>query len=190
LPAHGIASARGQGEPLTGRIKSTVGRFESLIMGNPEDKIVLASDLGYGFIAKLDDLISKNKSGKAVLNVPENGHALSITPITDVEHDYIVAVTNIGNLLMFPLAELPELAKGKGNKIINIPTEKYKTREEFVVDVVVLHTNETLKLFSGQRCLTLKLSDLQHYLGKRAQRGNKLPRGYQRIERVEVGREI
>ncbi len=186
LLASTLASARGQGEPLTGKVKSTAPRFTGLTMGNNEDKVLLSSDLGYGFIAKLEDLITKNKSGKAVLKVPVGGQALSVSSVTDLAADKIAAITNTGNLLVFPVNELPELAKGKGNKIINIPTAKYKTREEFVIDSVVLPVNAELKLFSGQRTLVLKPNDLKHYDGKRAQRGNKLPRGFQNISKVEV----
>ena len=181
-----LPSARGQGEPLTGRVKSQASSFDAVVMGNDDDKVVLATDAGYGFIVKLGELISKNKSGKAVVKVPEKGHVLSVYPVQDVKKDVLVAVTNIGHLLMFPVSELPELAKGKGNKIINIPTAKYGTREEFVVDVAVLTGNAELKLHSGQRSMILKKKDLENYVGGRGARGNKLPRGYQQVTKVEI----
>lgn len=186
IPAHSLPSARSLGEPLTARVKSTAGSFDGVIMGDNEQKVLLAADSGYGFIAKVEDLITKNKSGKAVIKVPEQGRVLSICPVTDLEKDLIVAVSNIGRLLVFPIKELPELAKGKGNKIINIPSAKYKEKEEHVVDVAIVRNKDQLKLFSGQRHLTLKHKDLEHYLGQRAQRGNKLPRGYQRVTQMEV----
>jgi len=186
LAAHTLPSARSQGEPLTGRVKSQARGFDAVIMGQDDEKVLLASDAGYGFIAKIGDLITKNKSGKVVIRIPENGHVLSIYSISDAAKDNIVAVTNIGRLLMFPVNELPELAKGKGNKIINIPSAKYKDKEEYVVDVAVLHGEQSLILFSGQRHITLKAKDLTHYIGKRGQRGNKLPRGYQRVSRISV----
>ena len=186
VPAHSLPSARSQGEPLTGRVKSKAGGFDAVAMGKDDDKVLLAADSGYGFVAKVEDLMTKNKSGKAVIKVPEGGHVLSISPVNDLKNDLIVAVTNIGRLLMFPLAELPELAKGKGNKIINVPSAKYKTREEFVVDAAIVSEKQVLKLYSGSRHISLKMKDLEHYRGQRAQRGNKLPRGYQRVSKMEV----
>jgi topoisomerase-4 subunit A len=181
-----LPSARGQGEPLTGRVKSQASSFDAVVMGNDDDKVVLATDAGYGFIVKLSELVSKNKSGKSVIKVPEKGHVLSVCPVQDAKKDVLVAVTNIGHLLMFPVSELPELAKGKGNKIINIPTAKYDTREEFVVDIAVLMGNAELKLHSGQRSMILKKKDLENYVGSRGARGNKLPRGYQQVTCLEV----
>ena len=186
LAAHSLPSARSQGEPLTGRVKSQAHGFDAVTMGKDEDKVLLATDSGYGFIAKIADLVTKNKKGKAIIKVPDGGHVLSIYSLNDLTSDRIVAVTNAGRLLMFPVNQLPELAKGKGNKIINVPTAKYKNKEEFVVDVVVLHGEQSLILFSGQRHITLKTKDLAHYLGKRGQRGNKLPRGYQRVSKMLV----
>lgn len=186
IPAHSLPSARSLGEPLTARVKSTAGRFDGCTMGVNEQKVLLAADSGYGFVAKIEDLMTKNKSGKAVIKVPENGRVLSICPVDDVDNDLIVAVSNIGRLLVFPVKDLPELAKGKGNKIINIPTAKYKEKEEHVVDVAIIAADQQLKVHSGSRSMTLKPSDLKHYFGQRAQRGNKLPRGYQRVTKIEV----
>lgn len=186
LLASTLPSARGMGEPLMSKVKSTAGTFDAAIIGASDDKVLVASDAGYGFIAKLDDLFTKNKSGKSVLKVPEGGRALSLSMLTDMSKDNIVAVTNEGRMLVFPAAELPELAKGKGNKIIGISTPKYKTREEFVIDVVVMRPEAELILYSGQRKLSIKKKDLEHYIGKRGQRGVKLPRGYQQVSNVEV----
>tara|TARA_R110000868_G_scaffold158036_4_gene385887 strand:+ start:52499 stop:54742 length:2244 start_codon:yes stop_codon:yes gene_type:complete len=186
LLANTLPSARSLGDPLSSKVKSTTGQFDGLIIGPMENKVLVASDLGYGFIAKIEDLYTKNKSGKSALKVPDEGHALTICPVENLKKDVIVAVSNIGRLLVFPVKELPELAKGKGNKIMNIPTAKYKTREEFVVDVAVLHDKQDLIIHSGQRHMTLKFKDLEHYHGQRGQRGNKLPRGYQRVSAMEV----
>ena len=184
LPAHSLPSARSQGEPLTGRVKSAAGGFATVTIGNAEDKVVLASDLGYGFITRQEDLYSKNKSGKAMLKIPEGGKPLSIASIENLQQDYLVTVSNIGRLLMFPVSELPELAKGKGNKIIAIPTASYQAKEEWVIDIAVINSKQSLLIYSGNRKLTLKPKDLQRYAGKRGQRGNKLPRGYQRVSKI------
>ncbi len=181
IPAHTLPSARGQGEPLTGRVKSTAGGFDAVTIGAPEQKVLLAADTGYGFIAKLEDLQTKNKNGKAVLKVPAGGHVLAIASIADLATDQIAAVTNIGRLLVFSATELPELAKGKGNKIIDIPTKKYDSKEEFLIGLTVLNAESSLTILSGSRKLTLTAKDLKNYVGKRAQRGNSLPRGYQRV---------
>ncbi|MBL4648053.1 MAG: DNA topoisomerase IV subunit A, partial [Gammaproteobacteria bacterium] len=186
IPAHSLPSARSQGEALTSRIKSQAGGFDAVTMGGDEQRVFLASDAGYGFIAKLVDLQTKNKSGKAVLKVPEGGHVLAICQVNDIKNQQLVVATNMGRLLLFPISELPELAKGKGNKIIAIPTTKYKAKEEWVVGVAVLAEKDKLILFSGKRKLTLKQKDLTHYIGSRAQRGSKLPRGYQQVSSIAV----
>ena len=186
LPAHSLPSARGQGEPLTGRVKSQAGRFDRVVMGNDEQHVLLASDAGYGFVAKLSTLQSKNKSGKAVLNVPAGGRVLSISNVTDLQKNTIAAVTNDGRLLVFPVSELPILAKGKGNKIIGISTAKYKSKEESVVDVAILAEKSVLTLFSGKRKLHLKANDLKHYIGERGRRGSKLPQGFRHVSEVVV----
>jgi topoisomerase-4 subunit A len=187
LPAHNLPSARGQGEPLTGKINPPSGAtFEGALMGSDDQRVLLASDAGYGFVAKLDDLASKNKAGKALLTLPENARVLPPQFVTDPEHALLAAVSNDGRLLVFPVTELPELARGKGNKIMNIPSARAQTHEEFVVSVSVINPNQMLTLYSGKRHITLKLSDLEHYKGERGRRGNKLPRGFQKVDAVEV----
>jgi len=163
LPAHNLPSARGQGEPLSGRINPPSGAtFEGMLMGNDEQRILLASDAGYGFVAKLGDLISKNKAGKALLNLPDNARVLPPQLLHDPAQALLAAVSNDGRLLVFPVTELPELARGKGNKIMNIPSARAQTREEFVVSVRVIHPGQQLTLFSGKRHITLKAADLEH----------------------------
>lgn len=187
LPAHNLPSARGQGEPLSGRINPPSGAtFEGMLMGQDEQRVLLASDAGYGFVAKLGDLLSKNKAGKALLTLPENARVLPPQLLQDPTQVLLAAVSNDGRLLVFPVTELPELARGKGNKIMNIPSARALTREEYVIAVSVIHPGQQLTLYSGKRHITLKAADLEHYRGERGRRGNKLPRGFQKVDQVEV----
>jgi len=187
LAAHTLPSARGQGEPATGRLNAPSGAtFCGLLMGDDEQKVLLATDAGYGFVAKMADLYTKNRSGKALISIPKGGQILP--PIADVNVDgaLVVAISNEGRMLAFPLSELPELARGKGNRIINIPTSRLQAREEFMLTVAVVAEGQSLVIYSGKRHHNLKFSDLQHYIGERGRRGNKLPRGFQKVDRVEV----
>jgi topoisomerase-4 subunit A len=187
LPTHTLPSARGQGEPLTGRLNPPPNaQFTSVILGDPVQKYVLLSDAGYGFIVTLESLFGKNRAGKTALSVPNGAKAMSPYSVTDLDKDLIAAVSNTGHLLIFPLKELPELAKGKGNKIINIPSSKVSTREEFVVDFILLQEIQSLIIYSGNKKLTLKPTDWKHYIGERGRRGNKLPRAFQRIDKLGV----
>ncbi|MFC1750333.1 DNA topoisomerase IV subunit A [Pseudomonadota bacterium] len=188
VPAHTLPSARGHGEPLTGRLKPPAGaEFIAVVMGAENDRYLLASDAGYGFVAKLGDLITKNKNGKAILNVPKGARVLPPIPIADVETDKLTAVTTEGRMLVFPISELPELTKGKGNKIISIPAARVQSREEYVMTLNSVPEKEKLYLYCGQRHISLKHSDLEHYCGERGRRGNKLPRGFQRVDRSDLG---
>ena len=187
LPAHTLPSARGQGEPLSGRINPIAGAtFESVIMGGEDTLYLMASDAGYGFVAKLGDLQGRNKAGKAVLRLPNGARVLSAQPVEDYKDDLIAAVTNEGRLLVFSLSDLPQLAKGKGNKIINIPSVRVATREEYVVGVLAVPQRTGITVHAGKRHITLKSADLEHYQGERGRRGNKLPRGFQRVDRIEL----
>lgn len=187
IPAHNLPSARGQGEPLSGRINPPSGStFEGALMGTDDQRVLLASDAGYGFVAKLEDLASKNKAGKALLTLPEGSKVLPPQFVVNPEKALLAAVSNDGRLLVFPVTELPELARGKGNKIMNIPSARVQTREEFVISVNVINAGQLLTLYSGKRHITLKMSDLEHYKGERGRRGNKLPRGFQKVDSVEV----
>jgi topoisomerase-4 subunit A len=187
LPAHSLPSARGQGEPVSGKVNPPSGAtFEGVVIGEDDKDVLLASDAGYGFVGKVGDLISKNKSGKAVLKAPKGGKVLAPRMVNDYKKDLIVAITNEGRMLMFPIAELPRLAKGKGNKIISIPTARVAERIEFVVALTVLTADDTLTVHAGKRHHNLKPTDLQHYQGERGRRGNKLPRGFQNVDRIEV----
>ena len=187
LPAHSLPSARGQGEPLSGRVNPPSGAtFEGVLIGESSIDVLLTSDAGYGFVAKIGDLISKNKAGKAVLKLPKGSEVLSALILANYDEDYIVSVTNEGRMLMFPLTDLPRLARGKGNKVISIPSARVADRVEFVVAIAVLTNKDTLTVHAGRRHHNLKPSDLEHYQGERGRRGNKLPRGFQNVDRIEV----
>ncbi|MEX2131664.1 MAG: DNA topoisomerase IV subunit A [Pseudohongiellaceae bacterium] len=188
LPAHALPSARGQGEPLSGKLNPPSGAtFEAALIGPEENEILIASDAGYGFVARLGDLVSKNKAGKAVLSLPRGSKVLPAVMVNDYDKDLIVAITNEGRMLLFPLSELPKLAKGKGNKIIGIPSGRVAERVEFVVSLAVLTPDQALTVHAGKRHHNLRPQDLEHYRGERGRRGNKLPRGFQNVDRIEVG---
>jgi topoisomerase IV subunit A len=187
LPSHNLPTARGQGEPLSGRISPPSGAtFEGALMGAEEQRVLIASDAGYGFIAKLDDLMSKNKAGKALLTLPEGAKVLTPQLIEQLDKSLLAAVSNDGRLLVFDVTELPELARGKGNKIMNIPSARLLTREEYLLSVHAVAPNQYLTIYSGKRHISLKKSDLEEYRGERGRRGNKLPRGFQKVDSVEV----
>ena len=188
LPTHTLPSARGQGEPLTGRLNPPPGaEFIGLILPEaPEQQYLLASDAGYGFVVKVDDLAVKNRGGKTVLSVPKGGKALAPRLVNNLDKAFIVAVTNTGHMLIFLLKELPVLSKGKGNKILGIPSARLVRREEFIVDVAVLQPQQVLGLVSGNKQLKLKPTDWKHYIGERGRRGLKLPRGYQKVDGLVV----
>ncbi|MGE3920184.1 MAG: DNA topoisomerase IV subunit A [Gammaproteobacteria bacterium] len=186
LPIHTLPSARGQGEPLTGRLNPSDGaEFVSVLTGEPEQLVLLASDAGYGFVGKLDDLISKNRAGKAVLSLPKNAKVVTPQLITDLKSDYIVAATSQGHLLMFAVSDLPQLAKGKGNKLINIPSKKLSTREEVMISFAIINKSDSITLISGRRRFTLSAKDLQNFKGERGQRGKVLPKGFQKLDAIE-----
>ncbi|WP_137168319.1 DNA topoisomerase IV subunit A [Salinimonas lutimaris] len=185
--AHALPSARSQGEPLTGRFNLVGGeQFTHVLMGQDEQKYLIASDAGYGFVGSFADMMSKNKAGKAFLSLPSAAKVLLPDPVTALETDWCMAVSNEGRMLVFPLKDLPSLSKGKGNKIINIPSAKAKNREEFVTVLRVVPAGASVKVHAGKRNMTLSPSDLEHYQGDRGRRGNKLPRGLQRVDDVEV----
>ena len=187
LPIHNLPSARGQGEPLTGRLSPPPGAvFVGVIIGNTEDLYLLSSDAGYGFVVKLEDLIAKNKNGKAVLSVPKGARVLPPVPVKDSGSDVVAVVSNLGRMLVFPVAELPQLSKGKGNKIMAIPAAKVAAREEFVTAIASVPSGASLVVYAGQRHMSLSRTDLEHYAGERGRRGANLPRGLQRVDRIAV----
>ncbi len=188
VPAHTLPSARGQGEPLTGRTTPPSGAtFTAVIMGDPEELYLLATDAGYGFVTKLEDMLAKNKIGKNIISIPDGGKVLPPAPVTEYDSARVAAATNNGHLIVFPVTELPMLAKGKGNKIMSILSAKVLAREEFMCAIAVIPRGRELVIYSGQRHLTLKDKDLDHYQGERGRRGSMLPRGFQRVDRLALG---
>ena len=182
---HTLPSARGNGEPLTGRFAPAAGAtFEALASGGNDDRLVIASSHGYGFVTRFENLTSRNKAGKALLSLSEGGHVLQPAAVANVEADRIVAVTSAGHVLTFPVAELPELDKGKGNKIIEIPKAKRGT--EKVVAIAVVPEGGKLLVQSGARTMTLAFRDLDPYIGARGSRGGLLPRGWQKVDGLAV----
>jgi topoisomerase-4 subunit A len=183
LLAHTLPSARGQGEPLTGRFSPPAGsHFVSVLGGEPEQWWLLASDAGYGFMVQGKDLLANKKAGKALLTVPKGAEVLKVSAIRDKQTDRLVAVTTEGRMLVIPVSDLPELCRGKGNKIISIPGKRVVAREEYVLAVLAVPEGSKVKLMSGKRYLNLKAADLNAYEGERGRRGNKLPRGFQRVD--------
>ncbi len=188
LGAHTLPSARGQGEPLTGRLNPASGaQFVSVLMAASDEQLFLmASDAGYGYLCRFGDLQANKKAGKVVLNVPKGGRVLPPVAVRDTDSDLLVAVSNEGRMLAFPVADIPVLAKGKGNKIIGIPPARLQTREEYVTSIMIVPKDSRLKVVSGQRHLLLKGDDLAHYVGERGRRGRKLPRGFQRVQALAL----
>ena len=186
LPCHSLPSARSQGEPLSGRLNAESGEtFAGVISGPVESQVVLASSSGYGFVANLGDLQTKNKSGKAALRVQEGAQVL-IPRAVENENDLVAAITNQGRMLVFPLTELPKLARGKGNKIIGIPKASFESGEDFLQEVAVLGEGRELRLLSGKRHFTIKSKDLENFVGNRGRRGNFLPKGFRKVDGIEV----
>ncbi len=180
-----LPSARGQGEPLSSRFKPPDGAaFCGAMIGDNDQKYLLASDAGYGFVATLEDLASRNKAGKAVLRVPAGGKAVVPAAVPKGKECLIAAVSSIGRLLLFEMDELPELAKGKGNKLINIPGPKYKSGDEKMIAATVVPEDGDLEIYTASRKMTIKWDDLDAYYGDRALRGSLLPKGWRKVERL------
>jgi len=187
LDAHSLPSARSQGEPLTGRFNQNESApFACTLMGDESDRYIISSDHGYGFIANLSDINSRNKNGKALINLTENAKLMTPQKLSKREDDLCLTINNVGSMLIFPITSLPSLSKGKGNKMLNIPNAKATKREEFVTILKIIPKHSSVTLHAGKRKLTLKASDLAHYQGERGRRGSKLPRGLQRVDNIEV----
>ena len=185
--AHSLPTARSQGEPLTGRFNLASGvMLEKTLMADDEQQFLLSSDAGYGFIGAFGDMVSRNKNGKALLSLPANAKVVDPIKINNLDTDLVLTITTEGRMLVFPLKDLPVLSKGKGNKIINIPSARAKAREELVKLIEIIKPEQAVTLHAGKRKLTLKASDVEHYRGERGRRGNKLPRGLQRVDRIEL----
>ena len=185
LLAHTLPSARGQGEPLSGRLDPPDGaRFAGVLIGDPEDLWLLATDFGYGFTVRLKELHTRNRAGKAVLKVDEAARVLPAVPVP-ADDALLACVNSDGRLLVFAAADVPELPRGKGNKLFGIPGRKAEAREELMSSVTVLRADQDLLVWSGERKMTLKAAELGDYRGERAQRGAVLPRGWRKVDRLE-----
>jgi topoisomerase-4 subunit A len=172
---------------LTGRFTPPAGaRFDAVAIADASTKLVIASDRGYGFVTRFEALMANKKAGKQLISLEKDARVLAPALVADSARDRIVVVTTAGHLLMFSVADLPELDKGKGNKLIEIPKAKLSAGERVAGIAVVAEGKGEVTLYAGQRKLTLKWSDLVEYGGARAQRGSLLPRGLQRVERIET----
>jgi topoisomerase-4 subunit A len=158
------------------------------MMGEPQSEYLLATDAGYGFVVRLQELFAKNKAGKSVLSVPTGARVFGPVAVADYDSDWIAAVTTDGYLLLVAVREMPRLSRGKGIKIIQVPPARLKAREEYLAAVCVLGDGEPLTVHAGRRHVTLKPADLEHYRVGRGRRGRKLPRGLQRVDRMEAGK--
>jgi len=185
VPSHKLPSARGQGEPLTSSVTPPPGAtFKSVLMGTDKDRYVMLSDAGYGFICEIENMLTKNKKGKATLSVPKGAQALAALRINESQQDFIAVVTTSGYLTIYPVTELPELAKGKGVKLINIPSKLLKARDEYVLGATTFRKGQHVLVHAGKRYLRLKGQDLEHYMGERGKRGRKLPKGFQAVKAI------
>ena len=186
LRSHELPSARSLGEPVGKTLKPPPGAtFAGVMIGENSSQFLLASDSGYGFVATLEDLLTRNKSGKSALTVRAGG-VLPPQRIFEYEDDWVAAITDTGRLLIFALAELPQLNRGKGVKLINIPAARHKAGDEKLQSVAVFREGDSLRLFAGKQHMRLKPKDIDTFVGSRAQRGRALPRGYKRATAVEI----
>ena len=189
LPAHVLPSARGQGEPLAGRLDAPDGaEWRAVLMGGGDDRVVLASDGGYGFVAKVSSLWSKNRTGKLVMQTGEDDRVLTPAQVSEPDTDRVAVVSTAGHLLVYPLAELPLLGRGKGVKLMSIPSAKLRSRAETIRAIAVVPAGERLTVHAGRRHLTLRARDLEAYSGARTNRGRLLPRGLRGVDSMAAGR--
>ena len=186
LIAHSLPSARSLGEPMSSRVDPPDGaKWRGVMIGEPEDLWLVASDAGYGFTVRLKETYTRNKAGKGLINVPEGRLVLPPAPVPG--DDALVAVTSEGGkLLVFPVKDVPELARGKGNKLFDIPSKKFATREDFMTGMAVVGKDKSLVVRSGERKMTISWADLKDYKGQRAQRGSVLPRGWRSVDALET----
>ncbi len=181
ISAHTLPSARGQGEPLAGKLNPPDGAvFSGVAIGDPDERVVLASGAGYGFVVRLGDLHSRNRAGKRVLTVPAGG-TLAPEPVPASSALWLAAASNEGRLLIFPLEELPELSRGKGNKILGLKPKRVKAGEERMVTMAIVDEEQSLSIVAGKRTMTLSQDDMERYEGTRGRRGSLLPRGWRNV---------
>ncbi len=180
---HGLPGARGYGEPVTGSVNLSAGAtLATMLVGANKEQYLIASESGYGFITTFEDMLSKNKNGKALLNKPDDKKLHPLVKLADQKQDWVIAVSNEGRLLTFPAADLPLMSKGKGNKILNLGTSGTET----LVGISLMKAGDVLVVNAGKRHVKMKFADLEHYQGERGRRGNKLPRGFQNVTSIEV----
>jgi topoisomerase-4 subunit A len=185
LPAHSLPSARGQGEPLSGRLNPPDGaHFAGVMLGDPEDLWLLATDVGYGFTVRLKELITDRRAGKTVLNVPDKALVLPPAFVSSPEA-LVCVVSSEGKMLVFPVADVPEMPRGKGNKLYDIPSKKAAARTEMLTGIAVVAPKGKLMLRSGEKEKILDWSELKDYRGQRAQRGSVLTRGWREVDRLQ-----
>ena len=189
LPVHVLPSARGQGEPLAGRLDAPDGaEWRAVLVGGPEDRVVLAAEGGYGFVVQVANLWSRSRTGKLVMQVGDGDRMLAPARTSDPDTDRLAIVSTAGYLLVYPLGELPVLGRGKGFKLMSIPSAKLRSRAETIRAVAVAPAGEPLTIRAGRRRLTLRARDLEAYAGARTQRGRLLPRGLRGVDSMEAGR--
>jgi len=188
LQAHALPSARGQGEPLTGKLAPPAGAsFVAALGGGPEQRYVLASDAGYGFVGRFEDLCANKKAGKTVLTLPPGAAVLRPARVADATADRVAVASSDGHLLVFPVSELPAMERGKGNKLIALPAGKRGQPRPAAVAIACVPPGGSLVIYSGKRTLTLKPADVERYTAERGRRGAALPRGFQRVDALGLG---
>ncbi|MDR3434599.1 MAG: DNA topoisomerase IV subunit A [Rouxiella aceris] len=186
LDSNTLPSARGQGEPLTGKLTPPPGAtIQQVLMAAEDQKLLMASDAGYGFVCTFNDLVARNRAGKAMISLPDNAKVLPPIELTDDEA-MLLSITSAGRMLLFPVADLPQLSKGKGNKIVSIPAAQAASGEDKLAWLLVLSPQTSITLYVGKRKLMLRPEDLQKYRAERGRKGTLLPRGLQNVDRVEI----
>lgn len=181
-----LPSARGQGEPLTGKLTLPSGAtIEQVLMNAEDQKLLMASDAGYGFICTFEDLVARNRNGKALITLPDNAKVLPPLEVNS-EDDLLLSITAAGRMLLFPVSDLPQLSKGKGNKIISIPSAQAASGEDRIAYLFILTPKSSVTLHVGKRKLQLRPEDLQKFRAERGRKGTLLPRGLQRIDSIDV----
>ncbi len=181
LPAQGLPSARGQGEPITGKVSPPPGAvFETVIMADNEDRFLFLSNTGYGFIILFQELLVKNRNGKAVMKIPEGKAFLAALSLKNPKQQWVVFVNNDGHLLICPIKDIPEMLKGKGHKLVNVK------KDEHLIAAAVLGPQDSLVIHGGKRPYILEGDSLKQYLGEQGARGHKLPKAHQVVTSIEV----
>jgi topoisomerase-4 subunit A len=187
LAAHSLPSARGQGEPLTGRFKPASGaEFKSCLMGRDDNHFLLTSSHGYGYVCKFADMLTRSKNGKAQITLSKGAGLLPIVAVDDYDNDQVVSITSDGYIALLEVKSVPQLARGKGNKIQGVPPRRIKAGEEEVAFIACLGGKQKLVIHCGRKYKSMNLRELEEYRIERGKRGRKLPRGYQNVTAVEV----